>query len=531
MRRPRSLVLASVSTVLLGLISAGLISAGSAPALAATAPTTGFRFVDITTPDGVVLKANVDEPTSPGRHPAIVFVNSWGLNDLEYLAQADRLATAGYTVISYTTRGFWTSGGRIDTAGPLDIQDSRTVIDWMLTNTTADPARIGSAGVSYGAGISLIAAAFDPRIRAVAAMSGWTDLVESLYGGNTRRPQAVALLQVAATLLGRPSAELSQVLDDYWANRNIDTIKAFGRVRSAMTYVNAINTNRPAILMANSYGDSLFPPNQLVDFFGRLTGPKRLELAPGDHAVVEATGLIGLDNHVWTSVRRWFDQYLVGVDTGIASEPPVVLRPRPGGAAESYVDWADVTGSTQRLGLGEVHWWDGTGSLGGTATTGWSRTAYAFGDSGAQAGVALLTNGWEALTGIAPQAWLPGIDRARAGVWLSGTIGTTAIRGIPRLRLSLRPGYAEGTVVAYLYDVDGLGTGDLIAQAPGSWLGATPNATLGLDVVFPATAYTVPSGHRLALVVDTEDALYLDANPWAAPITFTGPSYVDLPLR
>ena len=52
-----------------------------------------------------------------------------------------------------------------------------------------------------------------------------------------------------------------------------------------------------------------------------------------------------------------------------------------------------------------------------------------------------------------------------------------------------------------------------------------------MDVVFPATAYTVPSGHRLALVVDTEDALYLDANPFGAAITFTGPSWLDLPLR
>jgi hypothetical protein len=41
----------------------------------------------------------------------------------------------------------------------------------------------------------------------------------------------------------------------------------------------------------------------------------------------------------------------------------------------------------------------------------------------------------------------------------------------------------------------------------------------------------VPSGHRLALVVDTEDALYLDANPWGAAITFTGPSYLDVPVR
>jgi predicted acyl esterase len=526
MRRPRQLALASAAIVLFATI--GTITATNAFAGSAT---TGLRFVDITAADGVVLKANVDEPTSSGTHPAIVFVNSWGLNDLEYTAQAEQFATAGYTVVSYTTRGFWTSGGQIDTAGPLDIQDLRTVVDWTIAHTSADPAHIGSAGVSYGAGISLIGSAFDPRIKAVAAMSGWTDLVESLYGGNTRRPQAVALLQVAATLLGRPSAELSTVLNDYWNNQNIDVVKAFGRVRSAASYVDSINANHPAILMANSYGDSLFPPGQLVDFFGRLTGPKRLELAPGDHAVVEATGLIGLDNHVWTSVHRWFDQYLRGIDTGIATEAPVVLRSQSGGATESYVDWADVTGSTRRLGLQEVNWLTGTGTLGGSATTGWSRTAYAIGDSGASAGVALLTNGWQALTGIAPTISLPLINRATAGVWVTSNLGTTDIRGITRLHLTVRPGNADGTVVAYLYDVDALGVGDLITQAPASWLGAATGTAIGVDVVFPATSYTVPSGHRLALIVDTEDALYLDANPYGAGITFTGPSYLDLPLR
>jgi predicted acyl esterase len=527
MRRSRWLAWASTITV--SAVVGGLLLVPSTAAQAA--PTTGLRFVDIVASDGVVLKANVNESTSPGKHPAIVMPSSWALNDLEYVAQAEALATAGYTVVSYTPRGWWGSGGRIATAGPEDIADLRSVIDWTIANTTADPARLGAAGVSYGAGISLLGSAFDSRIKAVVAMSGWTDLVESLYGASTRRPQAVALLQVAATLLGRPSSELNTVLSDYWNNRNIEGIKAFARVRSAATYINAINANHPAILMANAYGDSLFPPNQLVDFFGQLTGPKRLELAPGDHAVVEATGLVGLGNAVWTSLRRWFDQYLQGINTGIAAEPPVVLKSQSGGATESAVDWAHVTGSTTRMGLREVNLLTGTGTLGGSATTGWSRTALALGDSGATAGVALLTNAWTGLTGSSPSIWLPAINRVTAGVWLSASLSSTPIRGIPRLHLTVKPAKADGTVVAYLYDVDSLGAGKLIAHAPATWLGATPNAALGVDIAFPATSYTVASGHRLALIVDTEDALYLDANPTGAGITFTGQSYLDLPLR
>ena len=62
------------------------------------------------------------------------------------------------------------------------------------------------------------------------------------------------------------------MLTDYWANRDIDAIKAFTRVRSAATYVEAINANRPAILMANSYGDSLFPGQSAGRLLSRLTG-------------------------------------------------------------------------------------------------------------------------------------------------------------------------------------------------------------------------------------------------------------------
>jgi hypothetical protein len=81
-------------------------------------------------------------------------------------------------------------------------------------------------------------------------------------------------------------------------------------------------------------------------------------------------------------------------------------------------------------------------------------------------------------------------------------------------------------VVAYLYDVDALGTGRLVGHAPVTWRTDGP-----LDVRFPATSYDVPAGHRVALVVDTVDPLYLDAGPLGAPLVFGGRSTLDLPLR
>jgi predicted acyl esterase len=517
--------------IILALATGAVATNPAAPAAAAAAPTTGWRFLDVPGHGGVRLTANLIAPTTAGPHPAIVFISSWGLNDAQYLAQARMLAEAGYVVLSYTPRGFWASGGQIETAGPADIADVSAVIDWLDTNTTADPSRIGFGGVSYGAGISLIAASQDARIRAVVAMSAWTDLVESLYGNQTRRPQAVWLLDTAAQLFGNPSAEFDRTVDDYFANRNIAAVKAWGRERSAATYLAGLNANAPAVLIANAYGDSLFPPNQLVDFFGQLVGPKRLELAPGDHAIPELTGLAGLPNHVWTSSRRWFDQHLAGTDAGIGSEP-VVLRVRnAAGAIESYADWADVAGSTTRYHLGDVPRYDRTGPLSATPSSGWTESFRSTGDTVAGAGVVLLAGGLEVLTGTPSTAWLPAVDRRAGAVWQTDVLGGAAVRGIPRLHLTVKPGATTGTVVTYLYDVDATGTGKLITHAPVTWLGATRDVPVGLDVALPATAWDVPAGHRLALVVDTRDPLYLDANAYGAAVSVTGASWLDIPLR
>lgn len=495
-----------------------------------TTVTTGVRSLDITVADGAVLKANVISPTTAGKHPAIIFISSWGLNDAEYLAQAGALARKGYVVLSYTARGFWGSGGNIDTAGPADVADASSVIDWLIANTAADPAHIGMGGVSYGAGISLLAAGHDARIRAVAAMSGWSDLYQSLYGGQTRRPQALFLLNAVAKVVGHTTPDFDSLYADYFAGRNVPRLKEWAEARSAATYLPALQANKPALLMANAYGDSIFGPNSLSDFFTAYGGPKRLEFSAGDHAIPEITGLLGLPNHVWDSTVRWFDQYLAGIDTGIADEP-VVLRVRNSDDVETYPDWAHVTGSTVRYQLGDAAS-RLTGPLQATAPAAYRKTFFSVGDTVAGSGVILLTNGLEALTGTPPTAWLPQVDRLRAAVWQSGPLrGGAEVRGIARLHLALTPSAAQGTVISYLYDVDANGTGKLITHAPVSWSDATPGAPLATDVALSATAWNVAAGHRVALVVDTQDPMYIDDNAYNAAISISAGSWLDLPLR
>ncbi|GID26057.1 CocE/NonD family hydrolase [Paractinoplanes brasiliensis] len=518
---------ARVSAAPLHAAASSALSA-AAPALsaavvarAAAVPTTGHKFVDISGA-GVTLKANVIAPAAAGRYPAVILPASWGLNDLEYLAQAKKLAEGGYVVVSYTPRGWWSSGGEIDTAGPKDMADLSKVVDWTLANTQADPARLGAAGISYGAGISLLGSAFDKRIRVVAMMSGWTDLVYSLYGDSTRHRQSAGLLELAAALLGNAGPDLSGKLSDFKADRNIAEVMAWARVRSPATYLPQINANAPAVLIANAWGDSFFPPNQLVDFYRQLNGPKRLELRPGDHAIAELGGVFGFQNDVWAGVRSWFDEHLTG--GAPVSRQPVLVRP-DNAATESYADWSNLSTSTTRYGLGRIRTLDGTGLLGGAPTTGWSKALPTDKDTIANGGVVLLTNGVSAFTNQRPSIWLPTVDRGRAGVWASSRPGQPLkLRGIPRVHLNVAQ--SQGSAVVYLYDLDNLGAARLITHSPVTWSG-----TNEVDLALSAAAYDVPAGHSLTLVVDTVDPLYYDSNAPGRQITITGGSYLDVPTR
>ncbi|MER6566586.1 alpha/beta fold hydrolase [Streptomyces sp. NPDC001093] len=506
-----------------GAVSAALIAGGVGLAPAAQAGTPSTRFVDITGDGGTVLKANVVTPSgADGSHsyPLIVLPTSWSLPQVEYLAQAQKLADAGYVVLTYNVRGFWQSGGRIEVAGPPDIADASKVIDWALANTPADPRHVGMAGVSYGAGISLLAAAHDKRIKAVAALSGWADLVNSIYSGRTQHVEALGVLDGSATLTGRESPELREIFDNLYSSNlsKEQEMIDWGRKRSAATYVDQLNHNGTALMLANAWGDTVFPANQYADFYQKLTVPKRLELRPGDHATAELTGLFGLPNDVWTDTERWFDHYLKGADNGIDREQPVQLKSRSAGGYEGYPNWKSVEATRRKFTL-----------MGST-------TIHANVDSGADGGIVFLSSILDQIAQLPPMASIPLLPRRWAAVWQSERYGSTQkVRGTATLHTTLTPTAESGTLIAYLYDVGPLGIGKLVTNAPLTWHGRTPGEPFGVDLDLFSTAYDVPAGHRLALVVDTVDPLYIEHNPSGAQLTFSSPpddpSYVSVPVR
>ncbi|KII00436.1 X-Pro dipeptidyl-peptidase [Streptomonospora alba] len=502
-----------------------------APPASATTPGTGAQVSYETVPGhgGIDLKAMVITPTGyDGPRPLLVMPAAWSTSNLLYVGAAKRLAyESGYQVISYTSRGFWDSGGEVEVAGPQDVADARAVIDWGLRETDADSERIGMAGISYGAGISLLTAAEDDRVKAVGALSGWSDLAGSIYANETISFQAVELLLTSARLTGRPGDALQEMESEY-RKGNVQPALELAPERSVSTKMDALNANGPAVMIGHAWNDGIFPAGQFTDFYGAYTGPKRLMLSAGDHATPEAFGAFGLPNETWESLTRWFDHHLRGADNGIDAEDPVRVKPNNGGEWASYPDWESVTEQRTTLHLGEPErsWsnWQYTGGLEEEPRTGWDYGVRAGVGTTAESGTLLLSGALQQFARIPTGVSLPLVDRRRAGVW-TGEAHPDGVRisGTPQAEVTVTPTDSEQSLYVYLYDVDRHGTGSLVTHKPYTLRDAEPGQPVDLDVALEPVVWEVPSGHRLALVVDTRDARYTDESDIGERVAFGSP--------
>jgi len=471
--------------------------------------------IEIIAEDGVKLSANIFVPNDLSElAPAVIFVNSWGLNEYEYLTQAGQLAEKGYIVLSYSTRGWGTSGGQIATAGPEDVSDYSKVIDYLLANYPVNPQAIGTAGISYGSGISLLGAAADPRVKAVSAMSSWGDLVDALYGNETPRLVWGELLTITGDLLGNLDPIVNQHWDDIKSQNlaAIPAIKEWAAVRSPINYVDELNANGTAVYLGKAYGDNLFQPNTLLDMFSQLTGPKHIDLVPGTHATAELLpGLVGIgDNLIWENTFKWFDIHLKGETNDLSNAKPLNMKVKFAGRYESFDDYPVAQASNKRFYMHPRSTFD-TGDL---ETYKYSSIFNREDTINAWAGT-LFSTQIPLLSQLLEQFEIPilaDISAAsdyRSVYYQSDRLDETLkIRGTPNVTLQIQPHYDQVQLVAYLYDMDWTGTGRLIThgvitlpQAP--W---GDKIEVNLDMV--TTAYDVPKGNRVVIAIDTKDPEY-----------------------
>ncbi|MEO5877525.1 MAG: alpha/beta fold hydrolase [Streptosporangiaceae bacterium] len=437
----------------------------------------------------VTIDATFFPSSASGRSPAVLLAHGFGGDKDDSRAAARAFADTGYAVLTWSARGFGKSTGEIALNSPdYEVKDTRQLIDWLAKRPEVqldgpgDP-RLGMTGPSYGGAVSLLTAAYDPRVDAIVPQITWNDLSDALL------PQGV-FKKLWAGLFFTGQSKGTDACGRFLPSvcAMYQRIAETGRSdpQAVRTLKRSSPSTAPRIkaptLLIQGQSDSLFPLDQ-ADRNSRLVdGPVSVVWFQGGHdgGQQETTRLRGL-------TLGWFDQYLRGTS---ASTPKFEVTRTAG------IDYSDgrlsipaatapaypgLSGSPRELALtgAEQAVQNPAGGVpaGVSAVPGLGALS-SLGDLGAGGGLALDLPGQSATFETAPLT-----DPLR-------------VTGAPSLRIRTD---TAAVLFAKLYDVGPTGA------APARRLAAPVMVDGDAAVVLPALDYEFGRGHRLRVVLSTTD--------------------------
>lgn len=314
----------------------------------------------ITMRDGVKLAVSVTLPTLPtdlnhnGKYPAILIQTSYNLttgNFVPALGGADPyMVKRGYATVVVDVRGTGNSTGKWEAFGDDEKADFKEVADW-ITQQSWSNDKIGVYGISYlGITAILTAQQQHPAVKAafpvVPIGDGYRDIV--FTGGNVNATftplwmglitglgalsfdalqanPVVGLQSITSHLVnGITGFQVPTILKAITGDSETVYDTDFWEERSPLEGANKIKI--PTFIVGGSF--DLFQRSEPL-WFEALKGqvPVKLLIGPWTHieaAGVPSTGLPqdGVPNLQQLQLQ-WFDQYVMGLETGAESQPNV----------------------------------------------------------------------------------------------------------------------------------------------------------------------------------------------------------------
>ncbi len=267
----------------------------------------------------------------PGWLPTVGTVGPVGIDSFgAQLIGPQNLEDAGYNVITWDNRGFWSSGGQVSLDSPdVEGRDVTAIINWLATQPAAelrgpDYPVVGMTGVSYGGGIQLSAAAVDHRIAAIEPNMSWYSLVQSLLPGGVIKTGWGDILCITGELTGaRYSAEVSKLCASAQSGVYTPDEVAYGAAASPGPAMGKITT--PTLLLGGT-ADTLFPLEQDVSTYDALFAagtPVQMLWYCGGHGLCSSDS--GPADYVIDAEMNFLAKYLKGENV-------------PTGAGFQYVD-------------------------------------------------------------------------------------------------------------------------------------------------------------------------------------------------
>lgn len=488
--------------------------------------------------DGTSISLKVYEPITrdarpdgdPIRFPVLYLFHGWGWAK-EYFENApmgepseedpsplvnqmQRFAKAGFITVAYDIRGFGQSGGTVTLASAADVQDFLAVHRHVEGNFTTN-GRVGVAGPSLGAGMSMRMLADSGVVDAAANLFGWADLYDAIVPGDVPKAEWAVLLYGVGQ--GGSRARLHSEITEWMAKAvqrtDMASVEAALDTRST---VSRLPQSDVPLFLCQGMQESLFPQVDLL--WSAHGGFTRTHVYTGGH--VSETEVC------WDKVIDWMDYFLRGVDTQVDDWP--------------FLETVDADPEVHALGFSQE-------ALGRTA--GWMR--YLHEDSLVEGPsqrtfsvtqyVAANPLQEPAVVGdrIGSHAVPEDFRQDPGAVFFdSGALDATqVVLGAPVLRL-VPDDATRGVpfqVIATLYVVDADGSSRLLTRGAYAHLAEQEDAPEAIEVRLDWTKATLHAGSRVVLKLGANDPGWFfpmppDQQTPGAAAAFSGTSNLTLPF-
>jgi dienelactone hydrolase len=227
-----------------------------------------------------------------GRIPVVIAVPGMDtFKEIQVAMYGDRFLSRGIAVLSIDGPGQYESA-------VLDVHVSmeawmaagKACVDWLVKRAEVDPKRIGLSCQSFGTFFGTIAAAYEPRITAVAA-----DKVCHEPGFHT-------IFEEASPTFKMRFMYMSGYTDE----------AAFDRFRRTLTWVGHSKRIRASYLCLAGEADELSPLHNTVDLIRTLRGKKRLMVYAGARHSIAYAPSVQLGPSGPVLVADWMAATLAG---------------------------------------------------------------------------------------------------------------------------------------------------------------------------------------------------------------------------
>ncbi len=121
--------------------------------------------------EGAILPGNLRKPPTAGPHPVVMLIPGLDSAKEEFFAWENVFLTRGLATLSLDGPGQGEAGYATAIRHDYEVAVS-AALDALAGRRDLDLSRVGAAGVSLGGYYALRTAAFEPRIKAVAAIGG-----------------------------------------------------------------------------------------------------------------------------------------------------------------------------------------------------------------------------------------------------------------------------------------------------------------------------------------------------------------------